>query len=85
MDKMRTEKKIPISYWTAWRSGRIAQERDRGTPESNFADLPLFCHMIMEKNDGTVALMSTDNDDRFKYLFLSFGQCIRAFPVLKKV
>ena len=76
---------MPISYWTAWQSAKIAQEKDKGTAESNFADLPLFCHMIREKNDVTVALMSTDNDGRFKYLFLSFGQCIRAFPVLKKV
>ena len=85
MDKLRTEQKMTITYWIAWKSSKIAKEIVKGTPESNYADLPSFCHMLMEKNNGTIALISTDKEDRFKYLFLSFGQCIRAFPFLKKV
>lgn len=70
---------------TAWRASKIAKEKVRGTPESNYADMPSFCHMPREKNEGTIALISTDNEDRFKYSFLSFGASIRAFPLLKKV
>ena len=82
---MKKERKISITYWKAWRAAQIAQVREKGTPESNFAALPSYCHMLMEKNPGTLALISTDSAERFKYMFLSFGQCIRAFPILKKV
>ena len=82
---MRTDHKISITYWKAWKSARIAQVREKGSPESNFAALLSYCHIFMEKNPGTVAVIKTDSAERFEYMFMSYGQSIRAFPILKKV
>ena len=82
---MQTEHKIPVSYWKAWRASQLTQIREQGTPESNFADLPAYCYMIAENNPGTIAIVKTDENDKFKYLFLSIGACIRAFTVFKKL
>ncbi|GJZ21268.1 retrovirus-related pol polyprotein from transposon TNT 1-94 [Tanacetum coccineum] len=47
----------------------------RGTPEESFAELPLYCHNLKLKNQGTITHIETDDEDRFEIFFLAIGCC----------
>ncbi|GJU25263.1 hypothetical protein Tco_1163884 [Tanacetum coccineum] len=44
-----------------------------GCPEASFAQLPYYCHNLKLTNDGTVTHIETDDEDRFKMVFIAFG------------
>ncbi|GKD36004.1 transposase, MuDR, MULE transposase domain protein [Tanacetum coccineum] len=50
-----------------------------GCPVASFAQLPYYCHNLELTNDGTVTHIETDDEDRFKMVFISFGVMIRSF------
>ncbi|GJY49612.1 hypothetical protein Tco_0439568, partial [Tanacetum coccineum] len=68
-----TDLNIDISYKQAWRSKNVALESISGCPESSFAQLPYYCYNLERTNDGTVTHIETDNEDRFKMVFIAFG------------
>ncbi|GKB14195.1 transposase, MuDR, MULE transposase domain protein [Tanacetum coccineum] len=74
-----TDLNIDISYKQAWRSKNVALESISGCPESSFAQLPYYCYNLERTNDGTVTHIETDNEDRFKMVFIAFGVVIRSF------
>ncbi|XP_024014937.1 uncharacterized protein LOC112088854 [Eutrema salsugineum] len=76
---MRTEHGCEISYDQAWESKEYAENAVRGIPEKSYGKIPKYLHMLKEANPGTHTHYLTDSDDRFKYLFISFGQSIRGF------
>ncbi|GJT91788.1 transmembrane 9 superfamily member 11-like protein [Tanacetum coccineum] len=45
-----------------------------GTPEESFAELPLYCHNLKLKNQGTITHIETDDEDRFE-IFFSCRRC----------
>nr|GEW98397.1 hypothetical protein [Tanacetum cinerariifolium] len=47
-----------------------------GTPEESFAELPLYCHNLKVKNQGTITHIGTDDEDRFE-IFFTIGAVIR--------
>nr|GEY75538.1 hypothetical protein [Tanacetum cinerariifolium] len=50
-----------------------------GTPEESFAELPLYCHNLKLKNQGTITHTETNDEDRFEIFFLAVGAMIRTF------
>ncbi|XP_056851536.1 uncharacterized protein LOC108807847 [Raphanus sativus] len=76
---MRMEHGIEITYWHAWEAREFAVDAARGIPDHSYAKIPKYLHMIKEANHGTHTDYETDEQGRFKYLFLSFGQSVRGF------
>ncbi|GJS55003.1 transmembrane 9 superfamily member 11-like protein [Tanacetum coccineum] len=70
MTDMNARFKIDISYSQAWRAKCYALQLLRGTPEESFAELPLYCHNLKLKNQGTITHIETDDEDRFEIFFL---------------
>nr|GEX58644.1 hypothetical protein [Tanacetum cinerariifolium] len=79
MTYMNARFKIDISYSQAWRAKCYALQLLRGTPEESFNELPLCCHNLKLKNQGTITHIETDDEDRFEIFFLAVGAVIRAF------
>ncbi|GKB57619.1 putative ubiquitin-protein ligase [Tanacetum coccineum] len=74
MTDMNARFKIDISYSQAWRAKCYALQLLRGTPEESFAELPLYCHNLKLKNQGTITHIETDDEDRFE-IFFSCHRC----------
>ncbi|XP_010468544.1 PREDICTED: uncharacterized protein LOC104748634 [Camelina sativa] len=74
-----------MTYWNSWKSLEHMKESVRGTAESGYERLPAYIHLIKKYNPGTIAYLEKDVNDRFKYLFISFGACIQGFKFLRKV
>ncbi|GJS66083.1 transposase, MuDR, MULE transposase domain protein [Tanacetum coccineum] len=70
---------IDISYKQTWRAKNVALEYISGCPVASFAQLPYYCHNLELTNDGTVTHIETDDEDRFKMVFIAFGVVIRSF------
>ncbi|XP_013617439.1 PREDICTED: uncharacterized protein LOC106323942 [Brassica oleracea var. oleracea] len=51
----------------------------RGIPETSYAKIPKYLYMMKEANPGSHTSYETDKDGRFRFLFISFGQCVRGF------
>ncbi|GJY67989.1 probable purine permease 11 [Tanacetum coccineum] len=49
------------------------------TPQESFSELPLYCHNLKLKNQGTITHIETDDEDRFEIFFLAIGAVIRTF------
>ncbi|GJU90406.1 transposase, MuDR, MULE transposase domain protein [Tanacetum coccineum] len=70
---------IDISYKQAWRAKNVVLEYISGFPMASFAQLPYYCHNLELTNDGTVTHIETDDEDRFKMVFIAFGVVIWSF------
>ncbi|KAJ9553398.1 hypothetical protein OSB04_017443 [Centaurea solstitialis] len=70
---------IGISYNQVWRGKMHALNLLRGSPESSFAQLPVYFHNLKKHNPGTVAEIALDPTGRFDMLFLALGCSIRSF------
>ncbi|GJR94062.1 calcium uniporter protein [Tanacetum coccineum] len=79
MTDMNARFKIDISYSQAWRAKCYALQLLRGTPQESFSELPLYCHNLKLKNQGTITHIETDDEDRFEIFFLAIGAVIRTF------
>ncbi|XP_024014435.1 uncharacterized protein LOC112088397 [Eutrema salsugineum] len=76
---------IKVDYWKAHRALKYARELVSGTSESGYEDLPSYLYMIRRANPGTLIKLEVDEEDRFKFMFLSFGASIQGFPFMRKV
>ncbi|KAG7532469.1 Zinc finger PMZ-type [Arabidopsis thaliana x Arabidopsis arenosa] len=74
-----------MKYWNSWKSLEHVKESVRGTAESGYERLPAYIHLIKKYNPGTIAHLEKDGEDRFKYLFISFGACVKGFKFMRKV
>lgn len=50
-----------------------------GTPGDSFQKLPSYCHVLGERNPGTVTHIEVDSHNRFHYFFLTFGASVRGY------
>ena len=74
-----------VSYWKALAARREAHEMIRGTAEGSYAMIHSYCHMLEQTNPGTYTCVATEDENRFKYVFIAYGACIAAVQSLRKV
>ncbi|XP_056846882.1 uncharacterized protein LOC130497765 isoform X2 [Raphanus sativus] len=81
--------RVSASYMKCYRATEMAAIDILGTEEESYLKLPQYLHMLKLANPGTVADLETevddDGDERFLYLFLSFGASISGFKKLRLV
>ena len=79
IELMRGEHGIEVSNSLAWDAREYAINTMRGIPETGYAKIPKYLYMMKEANPGSHTSYETDKDGRFRFLFISFGQCVRGF------
>ncbi|XP_024976192.1 uncharacterized protein LOC112514089 [Cynara cardunculus var. scolymus] len=79
MEDVNQRFNISISYYQAWRAKMYALQLLRGTPESSFNLLPVYCHNLKLANPGTVIKIALDPLGRFDMLFVALDCSIRSF------
>jgi len=79
IELMRGEHGIEVSKSLAWDAREYAINTMRGIPETSYAKIPKYLYMMKEANPGSHTSYETDKDGRFRFLFISFGQCVRGF------
>ncbi|XP_010468295.2 PREDICTED: uncharacterized protein LOC104748331 [Camelina sativa] len=85
MELARKDHGVYIPYKKAWRAKEEGQNLVRGTAEDSYLHLAKWLYMAREKNPGTVAYLELDPMKNFKYVFISFGQSIRGFSLMRRV
>ncbi|CAG7875782.1 unnamed protein product, partial [Brassica rapa] len=84
-DAMRNMFRMKLDYNTSYRALLSAQELVRRTIEDGYENLHSYLRQIEISNPGTVTCLDKDGENRFKYLFLSFGASIAGFTYLRRV
>ena len=81
--------RVTASYMKCYRAKEKAIIDIRGSEEESYLKLPEYLHMLKLANPRTVADLETeineDGDERFLYMFLSFGASIDGFKKLRRV
>ncbi|XP_024986513.1 protein FAR1-RELATED SEQUENCE 8-like [Cynara cardunculus var. scolymus] len=70
---------ISISYKQALRAKMYALQLLRGTLESPFSLLPVYCHNLKIANPGTMIKTAVDGLGQLNMLFVALGCSIRSF------
>ncbi|XP_013626696.1 PREDICTED: uncharacterized protein LOC106332748 [Brassica oleracea var. oleracea] len=76
---MRGEHGIEVSKSLAWDAREYAINTMTGIPETGYAKIPKYLHMMKEANHGSHTSYETDKDGIIRFHFISFGQCVRGF------
>ncbi|XP_062114150.1 protein FAR1-RELATED SEQUENCE 3-like [Humulus lupulus] len=69
---MKVDYGVGVTYNKAWRVKELAVDDVRGSNEESYALLPSYLHMLKLANPGTITRIEKDEENRFKYMFLSF-------------
>nr|GEY52636.1 transposase, MuDR, MULE transposase domain protein [Tanacetum cinerariifolium] len=64
---------IDVSYKRAWKGKQLALESNQGCPIASSAQLPYYCYNSKLVNENTITHIDTDNEGRFKILFIGAG------------
>ncbi|XP_020873378.1 uncharacterized protein LOC110226354 [Arabidopsis lyrata subsp. lyrata] len=88
-DSLLREHNVRMSYWKGWKAKELAVETAQGTDESSFTLLPVYLHVLQLANPGTVYHLETEldetGDERFKYVFLVLGACLKGLKYIRRV
>ncbi|XP_073121248.1 uncharacterized protein [Henckelia pumila] len=84
MAMMRNNMNADISYYKAWRGKELADNILKGDPIKSFTLLPCYLHMVEKMNRGSITDICVDEKNRFKYMFLAFGACVRRYRSMRK-
>ena len=86
---MRTDHRVPITYWKAWKSREFAMGSGSGNAVNAYLSLPAYLDALALQNPGSVIALETSGDtsvgNRFKYLFVAFGASVRGYAFMRKV
>ncbi|XP_022853121.1 uncharacterized protein LOC111374643 isoform X2 [Olea europaea var. sylvestris] len=78
-NEVRREYGVVMSYQKAWKAKECTLEDLMGSTEESYAKLVRFCYNMGRINSGSVFFIKKDDENRFKYLFMALGQCVRGF------
>lgn len=78
-DDIQNDYGVCLPYIKSWHSKKEVLKIVCGDPLQLFKELPLYFHVLEEKNPETVITIETDDDDHFLYFFMVLGPCIRGF------
>ncbi|XP_062099756.1 uncharacterized protein LOC133805592 [Humulus lupulus] len=76
---------VIMGYTKAWRSREKALLLVRGNPDDSYQKLPMYFYMLKQANPRTVTHLLTDNEDRFKYLYIAFFNAIKGWRYLRPI
>ena len=76
---------INSKYWKTWKSRENARDEVLGSPESSYAQLPVYIHKTQKANPESIACLQIDDQKRFKYLFFSFAASAKGYEFMRKV
>ncbi|XP_075076827.1 uncharacterized protein LOC107825130 [Nicotiana tabacum] len=76
MAKMQKLHGLDIGYHKAWHAIQRASALIRGTPEENYELLSSYLYMMRSKNPETYTNTKIDDDNRFLYMFYTYGSSI---------
>ncbi|XP_062089113.1 uncharacterized protein LOC133795673 [Humulus lupulus] len=82
VNEMNKNLGVKCSYWKA---RKCAHELIRGSAANSYPKLPSYLYMVQKSNPGTYTRLIVDEEQKFKYLFLSLGVSIRGFRYMRKV
>ncbi|XP_075483807.1 uncharacterized protein LOC142523961 [Primulina tabacum] len=85
MAMMRNSMNADISYYKAWKEKELADNMMKGDPTQSFNKLSCYLHMVERMNRGSITDIFVDEENRFKYMFLAFGACVRGYRSMRKV
>ncbi|XP_008800158.1 uncharacterized protein LOC103714622 isoform X3 [Phoenix dactylifera] len=70
---------VTLTYSQVWRGREVAQKELYDTLKETYNQLPWFCERILETNPGSVAILSTSHDSKFRRFFVSFHASLHGF------
>ncbi|XP_010905594.1 uncharacterized protein [Elaeis guineensis] len=70
---------VTLTYSQVWRGREVAQKELYDTLKETYSQLPWFCERILETNPGSVAILSTSLDSKFRRFFVSFHASLHGF------
>ncbi|KAM6580868.1 hypothetical protein CsatA_004642 [Cannabis sativa] len=70
---------VSMSYSKAWRSREKAIELVRGKTDESYQQLQMYLHMLKVANPRTITSLTTNDKDRFKYLYLAYAHSIKGW------
>ncbi|XP_075507446.1 protein FAR-RED IMPAIRED RESPONSE 1-like [Primulina tabacum] len=85
MAMMHNSMNADISYYKAWRGKELADNILKGDRTKSFTLLPCYLHMVEKMNRGSITDICVDEENRFKFMFLAFGACVRGYRSMRKV
>ncbi|XP_062097873.1 uncharacterized protein LOC133803773 isoform X2 [Humulus lupulus] len=85
VNEMNKNLGVKCSYWKAWKVRKCAHELIRGSAANSYPKLPSYLYMVQKSNPVTYTRLIVDEEQKFKYLFLSLGVSIRGFRYMRKV
>ncbi|XP_074569300.1 uncharacterized protein LOC141825940 isoform X1 [Curcuma longa] len=70
---------VNLTYSQVWRGREVAQKELYDSMKETYSQLPWFAERILETNPGSVALLSTSLDSKFRRFFVSFHASLHGF------
>ncbi|KAG5588073.1 hypothetical protein H5410_048507 [Solanum commersonii] len=84
-NQLRTELGCKVSYWKIYNGMEHAKSNVRGTHEHGYAVLNVYHYMLEVANPGSKKTLSLDENERFKYFFVSYAAWMTGFQEMRKV
>jgi MULE transposase domain/MuDR family transposase/SWIM zinc finger len=70
---LEREDGVLVTYQKAWRAKELAFIAINGDYQESYQYLPKYCESIVASNPGTIALLETTDESKFRRLFISYG------------
>ncbi|EOY21250.1 Uncharacterized protein TCM_012672 [Theobroma cacao] len=77
--EMRVQWGLECLNGKAWQAKEYVERLVFDLSEESFQLLPSYFYMLEQENPNTLTAMATNEAERFKYCFWSYGTCIRGF------
>ena len=82
---MKSRLGVDCSYWKARRAKGAARDGLYGTYEESYDRMASYLYMLEQANPGTITTLVRDDNQQFKYAFVSLGVWRTAIPHLRQV
>ncbi|PKA63438.1 Protein FAR-RED impared response 1 [Apostasia shenzhenica] len=70
---------VSLTYSQVWRGREVAQKELFSNLKETYSLLPWHCERIMETNPGSIAILHTSVDSKFRRFFISYHASLHGF------